>query len=124
MWCESPVTVIVWRDIRAACLPSDDASGEIREQMLDSVDYELLPEEAWTRLQQWYTLAAGQQPIARKVGTPPLRLGARLGDRGGAAAAVVHLGRRSAAHCQEGGHTATAPPASPGQVVTWRLPLS
>ena len=35
--------------------------------MLDLVDYELLPEEAWTRLQQWYTLAAGQQPIARKV---------------------------------------------------------
>ncbi|XP_043245405.1 ubiquitin carboxyl-terminal hydrolase 15-like [Amphibalanus amphitrite] len=48
-------------------LLKDDGSGEIREQMLDSVDYELLPEEAWTRLQQWYTLAAGQQPIARKV---------------------------------------------------------
>ncbi|XP_037094865.1 ubiquitin carboxyl-terminal hydrolase 15-like [Pollicipes pollicipes] len=48
-------------------LMKEDDSGDINDQMLDSVDYELLPEEAWNRLQQWYTLAAGQRPIARKV---------------------------------------------------------
>ncbi|XP_035221338.1 ubiquitin carboxyl-terminal hydrolase 15-like, partial [Stegodyphus dumicola] len=45
----------------------DDGSGEIKDHLIDELDYVLLPEEAWNLLVKWYGLTEGQQPIARKV---------------------------------------------------------
>lgn len=45
----------------------DDGSGEIKDHLIDELDYVLLPEEAWELLVKWYGLMEGQQVIARKV---------------------------------------------------------
>ncbi|CAL1290748.1 unnamed protein product [Larinioides sclopetarius] len=45
----------------------DDGSGEIKDHLIDELDYVLLPEEAWDLLVKWYGLVEGQQPIVRKV---------------------------------------------------------
>ena len=40
---------------------------DIREQMIDDIDYVLMPEEAWKILVTEFGLTYGQAPIARKV---------------------------------------------------------
>ena len=40
---------------------------DIREQMIDDIDYVLMPEEAWKILVTEFGLTYGQTPIARKV---------------------------------------------------------
>jgi len=40
---------------------------DIREQMIDDIDYVLMPEEAWKILVREFGLTHGQAPIARKV---------------------------------------------------------
>ncbi|XP_003740048.1 ubiquitin carboxyl-terminal hydrolase 15 [Galendromus occidentalis] len=44
-----------------------DNPEDLREHLIDELDYVLMPEEAWTKLVEWYGLAAGQKPIARTV---------------------------------------------------------
>ncbi|XP_022252352.1 ubiquitin carboxyl-terminal hydrolase 15-like isoform X2 [Limulus polyphemus] len=44
-----------------------DGSGELKDRMMDEMEYVLLPQEGWNLLHSWYTLAPGQEPIARKV---------------------------------------------------------
>ena len=41
--------------------------GEIREHMMDELDYVLVPEEAWDILVKEFGVTDGQVPIARKV---------------------------------------------------------
>lgn len=48
-------------------LLKDDKSGEIKDHLIDELDYVLVPQEAWDLLSSWYGTANGQQPIARKV---------------------------------------------------------
>lgn len=45
----------------------EENGGEIREHLIDELDYMLLPEEAWTKLVSWYGLNEGQEPIVRNV---------------------------------------------------------
>ncbi|XP_042898820.1 ubiquitin carboxyl-terminal hydrolase 4 isoform X2 [Parasteatoda tepidariorum] len=45
----------------------DDGSGEIKDHLIDELDYVLVPEEAWEKLVEWYGIVEGQQPIVRKV---------------------------------------------------------
>ena len=40
---------------------------EIRDHMIDELDYALLPEEAWTLVLDKFGLVEGQEPIKRKV---------------------------------------------------------
>ena len=45
----------------------DDNSGEIRDHLIDELDYVLVPEEGWIMLVEHFKLETGQEPIARKV---------------------------------------------------------
>ncbi|GIY57194.1 ubiquitin carboxyl-terminal hydrolase 15 [Caerostris darwini] len=45
----------------------EDGSGEIKDHLIDELDYVLLPQEAWDLLVKWYGLVEGQQPIVRQV---------------------------------------------------------
>ena len=44
-----------------------DDSSDIREHMIDELDYTLVPEEAWTLLVERFGLSQNQEPIRRKV---------------------------------------------------------
>lgn len=44
-----------------------DGSKRLKEGLMEGVDYDLVPENAWYLLLQWYSLTQGQDPIARKV---------------------------------------------------------
>ena len=46
---------------------------ELREHMIDELDFVLAPEDAWALLFEEFTLTQGQEPIARKVNNFPLR---------------------------------------------------
>lgn len=41
--------------------------GELREHMIDELDYVLVPEEAWEVLVKRHGVQDGQSPVARKV---------------------------------------------------------
>jgi ubiquitin carboxyl-terminal hydrolase 4/11/15 len=47
----------------------DEASepGDLREHMIDELDFVLVPEEAWALLVNEFSITQGQLPIARKV---------------------------------------------------------
>jgi len=45
----------------------DDNSGDIREHMIDELDYVLVAEEGWNMLVERFHLEQGQEAIARKV---------------------------------------------------------
>ena len=47
--------------------PESEEAGELREHLLDELDFVLLPEEAWALLVANFSLTPGQEPIARKV---------------------------------------------------------
>ncbi|XP_073689364.1 ubiquitin carboxyl-terminal hydrolase 15-like [Garra rufa] len=40
---------------------------DIKEHLVDELDYTLVPTEGWKKLVSWYGLKDGQEPIARKV---------------------------------------------------------
>ncbi|XP_052409162.1 ubiquitin carboxyl-terminal hydrolase 15 isoform X4 [Carassius gibelio] len=40
---------------------------DIKEHLIDELDYYLVPTEGWKKLVSWYGLKDGQEPIARKV---------------------------------------------------------
>lgn len=40
---------------------------DIKEHLIDELDYTLVPTEGWKKLVSWYGLKDGQEPIARKV---------------------------------------------------------
>jgi hypothetical protein len=42
-------------------------SKELKEHLTEDIDFALVPEPVWKLLFQWYQLAPGQEPIARKV---------------------------------------------------------
>ncbi|XP_056001735.1 ubiquitin carboxyl-terminal hydrolase 15-like [Ostrea edulis] len=42
-------------------------TGELKEHLIDELDYILLPKEGWEKIVQWYGIAEGQTPIERKV---------------------------------------------------------
>ena len=44
-----------------------EEAGDLREHLLEELDYVLAPEEAWSLLVENFTLTSGQEPIARKV---------------------------------------------------------
>lgn len=44
-----------------------DNSRELKDHLTEDIDFTLVPEPAWQLLVQWYGLAPGQEPIARKV---------------------------------------------------------
>ncbi|KAL3853771.1 hypothetical protein ACJMK2_017284 [Sinanodonta woodiana] len=46
---------------------TEGQTPKLKEHMIDDIDYILVPEEAWNKLQGWYGLTEGQEPIARKV---------------------------------------------------------
>ncbi|XP_033095827.1 ubiquitin carboxyl-terminal hydrolase 4-like [Anneissia japonica] len=43
------------------------AEGTLQENLIDDLDYVLLPTKAWEKLVLWYNIKEGQEPIARKV---------------------------------------------------------
>ncbi len=43
------------------------AEGDIREHMIDDLDYRLVPEEGWSALVRHFGAAPGQRPVARRV---------------------------------------------------------
>ncbi|KAK3103303.1 hypothetical protein FSP39_018356, partial [Pinctada imbricata] len=42
-------------------------SNDLKEHLIDQLDYMLLPKDAWDKMVSWYGLINGQEPIARKV---------------------------------------------------------
>ncbi|XP_061187744.1 ubiquitin carboxyl-terminal hydrolase 15-like isoform X2 [Saccostrea echinata] len=40
---------------------------ELKDHLIDELDYILLPKEGWEKIIQWYGLTQGQVPVARKV---------------------------------------------------------
>ena len=48
--------------------------GELREHLLEELDYVLVPEDAWSLLVENFTLTSGQEPIARKVKAPSSKI--------------------------------------------------
>nr|CAD7444246.1 unnamed protein product [Timema bartmani] len=44
-----------------------DLNGELKDHMVDELDYVLLPEAAWQLLEQWYGLSPNQKPIKKEV---------------------------------------------------------
>ena len=47
--------------------PESEEAGELREHLLDELDFVLLPEDSWALLVANFSLTPGQEPIARKV---------------------------------------------------------
>ncbi|XP_052228485.1 uncharacterized protein LOC127842801 isoform X2 [Dreissena polymorpha] len=45
----------------------DDANTKLKEHLIDTLDYILIPAEGWDRLLTWYSMAEGQEPLPRKV---------------------------------------------------------
>ncbi|NXU70701.1 UBP4 hydrolase, partial [Oreotrochilus melanogaster] len=46
---------------------SDPETQSLKENLIDELDYVLVPTEAWNKLVTWYGCIEGQQPIVRKV---------------------------------------------------------
>ncbi|XP_064488064.1 ubiquitin carboxyl-terminal hydrolase 15-like isoform X2 [Ornithodoros turicata] len=44
-----------------------DKSGDIKDHLIDELDYVLVPQEAWDKLVAWYGVTPGQDPLPRKV---------------------------------------------------------
>lgn len=42
-------------------------NGELKPTLIDELDYQLVPEEAWDKLSKLYGLTHNQGPICRKV---------------------------------------------------------
>jgi ubiquitin carboxyl-terminal hydrolase 4/11/15 len=42
-------------------------SDDLRDHMIDELDFVLVPDEAWNLLVQEFGITSGQEPIARKV---------------------------------------------------------
>ena len=48
--------------------PDEDSDpGDLREHMIDELDFVLVPDDAWAQLLTEFTITQGQEPIARKV---------------------------------------------------------
>ena len=45
----------------------DTAEYRLKELLMEELDYSLVPEEGWVKLVEWYGMARGSRPIARKV---------------------------------------------------------
>lgn len=65
---ETPIVMVV-----ALCsldlviyLP-DIEKEKLKEQLMEELDYSLVPEAGWEKLVEWYGMAPGSIPIARKV---------------------------------------------------------
>lgn len=43
------------------------AQNKLKESLIDELDYMLVPEEAWVKLVEWYSITDGQSAIGRKV---------------------------------------------------------
>ena len=50
-----------------SCLLIDDSSVDLKDGMIDQLDYYLLPSEAWEKLSTWYGVSDGQMVLERKV---------------------------------------------------------
>ncbi|KAI1890913.1 hypothetical protein AGOR_G00158490 [Albula goreensis] len=46
---------------------SDHETQTLKENLIDELDYVLMPTEAWNKLVRWYGCMEGQRPIVRKV---------------------------------------------------------
>ena len=53
--------------MRSHSLLADEADDTLKEHLMEDLDFSLVPEEAWEKLVEWYGLASGSRPIARKV---------------------------------------------------------
>ena len=49
------------------CTVSDAVEDKLKEHLIEERDYTLVPEEGWVKLIEWYGMAPGSRPIARKV---------------------------------------------------------
>ena len=47
------------------CVYVEGSPGQLKEHLMEELDYYLLPEAAWTKLSSWYGLGPGSCPIAR-----------------------------------------------------------
>ena len=45
----------------------DTAEDRLKEHQMEGQDYSLVPEEGWVKFVEWYGMAPGSRPIARKV---------------------------------------------------------
>jgi ubiquitin carboxyl-terminal hydrolase 4/11/15 len=46
---------------------TDTAGDVLKEHLMEKLDYSLVPEEGWVKFVEWYGMAPGSRPIARKV---------------------------------------------------------
>ncbi|XP_062619579.1 ubiquitin carboxyl-terminal hydrolase 15-like, partial [Saccostrea cucullata] len=44
-----------------------EGTQELKDHLIDELDYILIPKEGWEKIIQWYGLTQGQVPVARKV---------------------------------------------------------
>ena len=47
------------------CVYLEGSPGQLKEHLMEELDYYLLPEAVWTKLSSWYGLGPGSCPIAR-----------------------------------------------------------
>jgi len=45
----------------------EDTADQLKDHLIDELDYVLVPDEAWLKFETWYGTVDGQEPIARKV---------------------------------------------------------
>ena len=66
---ETPiVTAMLWLYICCLDFYLPDIENErLKEHLMEEVDYSLIPEAGWKKLVEWYGMAPGSIPIARKV---------------------------------------------------------
>lgn len=41
--------------------------SQLKDHLIDELDYVLLPKEGWEKVSSWYGTTTGQDPVARKV---------------------------------------------------------
>lgn len=46
---------------------TDNDPTQLKDSLIDELDYVLLPQEGWEKISSWYGCVEGQEPIARKV---------------------------------------------------------
>lgn len=59
------VTVILW--LYGLLIVLDIENEKLKDHLMEELDYSVIPEADWEKLVEWYGMAPGSRPIARKV---------------------------------------------------------
>lgn len=58
--------LVIWR-LYFILTSADESFTDLKPNMIDELDYHLLPSVTWVMLSTWYGIADGQDPVERKV---------------------------------------------------------